>query len=268
MEIARSKDGTPIAYWRSGTGTPLLLVHGTTCDHTVWGYVLPGLEQHFSVCVMDRRGRGQSGDTPVYAHKREVEDIATVIDAIGGSVNLLGHSFGALCSLEAMLLTTNVRRLILYEPPMAVGGRELSPELNRRMQTFLDAGEKEQALLLFFREVLMMNPHEVAAAQASPRWSESVTTAHTVPRECKVVDGYTFDPKRFRGMQTPTLLLVGSDSPAPQHGIAATVQAALPQGRIVLLPGEQHWALNTAPDLLVREAVKFFTETPASAAGR
>jgi pimeloyl-ACP methyl ester carboxylesterase len=61
-------------------------------------------------------------------------------------------------------------------------------------------------------------------------------------------------------MQTPTVFLVGSDSPEPQHRIAATAHAALPDSRIVFLPGEQHWALNTAPDLFVNEVLKFFIE--------
>jgi pimeloyl-ACP methyl ester carboxylesterase len=142
---------------------------------------------------------------------------------------------------------------------MAIGGRDLSPELERRMQTLIDAGEKEQALLLFLRDVLKTPEHELASAQASVGWPASVATAHTVPRECKVVDGYTFNGERFRNMQTPTVLFVGSDSPQPQHGIAATVHAALPNSRIVLLPGEQHWALNTAPELFAHEVEKFLT---------
>jgi pimeloyl-ACP methyl ester carboxylesterase len=258
-EIVRSKDGTPIACWRSGAGEPLLLVHGTICDHTAWAQVQPALERHFSVWAMDRRGRGHSGDAPAYAHQREAEDIATVIDAIGGPVNVLGHSFGALCSLEAMLLTTNVRRLILYEPPMAMGGRDLPPEPAARMQAFLDAGEKEQALLVFCRDVFKIPEQEIAFIQASPAWPVSVAIAHTIPRECKVVDGYTFDQKRFHGMETPTVLFVGSVSPPPQHGIAETVHAALPLSSIVLLPGEHHNAPTTAPDLLANEVLKFFT---------
>ena len=256
METVRSADGTPIAYWRTGEGSPLLLVHGTTCDHTTWADVLPALERRFSVFTMDRRGRGQSGDNPAYAHQRELEDIAAVIAAIAaaeGPVDVLGHSFGALCSLEATLLSKNVRRLILYEPPMAISGRDLPPEMERRMQFFISAGKKEQALVLFLRDVLQIPAHELAAQHASPGWPAIVATAHTVPRECKVVDGYTFDPERFRNMRTPTVLFVGSDSPEPQHDIAATVHAALPDSRIVLLPGEQHFALNTAPDLFAYE---------------
>jgi pimeloyl-ACP methyl ester carboxylesterase len=269
MEIIRSRDGTPIAYWRSGVGPPLLLVHGTICDHTTWTQVRLALEPNFTVHVMDRRGRGHSGDSSAYALEREAEDLAAVIDAIGdavgSSVNVVGHSFGGLCALEAMRLTENVRRLILYEPPMAVGGRNLPPESDARMQAFLDAGEPEQALLIFCRDVFKMPDAAIESVQASAAWPTSVAAAHTIPRECKVVDGYTFDPKRFHIMQTPTVLLVGSDSPPPQHDIAATVHAALPQSRIVMLPGQEHNATITAPDLFAHELIQFFTE---AAAGR
>ena len=116
MQTATSRDGTHIAFWRSGGGPPLFLVHGTTADHTTtWRFVLPELQQHFMVYAMDRRGRGDSGDCPGYDLQREAEDLAAVADSIGAPVSLLGHSHGALCAIEAALITTNVRRLILYE---------------------------------------------------------------------------------------------------------------------------------------------------------
>ena len=62
METLPSTDGTMIAYQRSSVGPPLVLVHGTTADHTRWAPVLPAFEQHFTVYVLDRRGRGGSGD--------------------------------------------------------------------------------------------------------------------------------------------------------------------------------------------------------------
>ena len=115
MDRVRSKDGTLIAYERSGTGPALVLVHGTTADHTRWASVLPMLEQRFTAYAVDRRGRGQSDDSAVYSIEREYEDIAAVVASIQGPVNLLGHSYGALCSLEAALLATNLNKLILPE---------------------------------------------------------------------------------------------------------------------------------------------------------
>lgn len=117
METVRSKDGTAIAFQRSGAGSPLVLVHGAVSDHSRWMPILPPLEKQFTVYALDRRGRGGSGDTKLYAIEREFEDIAAVVDSIGGPVDLLAHSFGAFCALEAARLTSNIGRLILYEPP-------------------------------------------------------------------------------------------------------------------------------------------------------
>src|SRR5208282_1202279 len=93
MEKVISKDGTPIAYQRSGTGAPLVLIHGTSGSHMRWKPVLPALETQFRVYAVDRRGRGESGDALAYAMQREFEDVAAVVDSIGDGVHLLGHSF-------------------------------------------------------------------------------------------------------------------------------------------------------------------------------
>jgi pimeloyl-ACP methyl ester carboxylesterase len=112
QESVTSKDGTPIAYWQSGQVPPLVLVHGTAADHGRWAPVLPAFEERSTVCAVDRRGRGGSGDPEeVYVIEREFEDISAVVDSLGEPTILLGHSYGALCALEAALLTTNVRKL-------------------------------------------------------------------------------------------------------------------------------------------------------------
>jgi pimeloyl-ACP methyl ester carboxylesterase len=52
METIRSSDGTSIAYHRSGQGVPLVLVRGTTTDHTRWAPVLPAFEPYFTVYAL------------------------------------------------------------------------------------------------------------------------------------------------------------------------------------------------------------------------
>src|SRR2546427_11923210 len=101
MNKIQSKDGTQIAYAVSGAGPPLILIHGTTADHTRWASVSSAFEGRFTFYAVDRRGRGESGDTNPYAIEREFEDIAAVINSIPGPVNVLGHSYGAICALEA-----------------------------------------------------------------------------------------------------------------------------------------------------------------------
>ena len=78
------------------------------------------LASRFTVYAVDRRGRGGSGDSQSYAIEREFEDVAAVVELIPRPVDLLGHSYGGICSLEASLRTKNIRRLILYEPPIPI----------------------------------------------------------------------------------------------------------------------------------------------------
>lgn len=252
-----SADATPIGYRRSGGGTPLVLVHGGAADGTRWAPVLPALEERFTVYAVDRRGRGLSGDTSEYAIEREFADIAAVVDSIGGPVGLLGHSYGALIALEAARRTTNVRRLVLYEPPIPTGAPIYSGATLDRMQALIDADQRDAMLAVFFREVVGMPEQELTLMRAQPAWRARVTAAHTIPRELRSVEGYEFVPERFKGMRTPTLLLMGGDSPAFLKDATAAVDRALSAARIAVMPGQQHIAMNTAPELFAGEVLAF-----------
>ncbi|HXH22934.1 MAG TPA: alpha/beta hydrolase [Dehalococcoidia bacterium] len=259
METVRSKDGTAIAFERSGSGPPLVLVHGTTADHTRWAPVLPELERHFTVLAMDRRGRGGSGDSETYDIEREYEDVAAVVDAAGPGTSLLGHSYGALCSLEAALRTPNLRKLVLYEPPFPVDGIEIyAPGLEARLQALLDAGDREAMLTTFFREAAGASEQEMAALKAAPSWQARLAAAHTALREFADAE-YVFDAGRIANLKVPTLLLVGGASPPSLTRPSAMLAAALPEARVAVMPGQGHTAMNTAPDLFVREVLSFLT---------
>jgi pimeloyl-ACP methyl ester carboxylesterase len=261
MEKTLSKDGTPIAYQRSGAGAPLVLVHGTGGAYARWAPILPALEKQFTVYAVDRRGRGESGEAQGYAIEREFEDIAAVVNSIGDGVNLLGHSFGAICSLEAALLTRHLRKLILYEPPLPVPGVPLYPDgVIDRLQALLDAGDRPGVLITFMREVVRMPPHELELFQSSPAFPARVAAAHTLPRELRAHEAYRFEPERFKKLNVPTRLLLGGDSPPFFKAAIEAANAALPNSRIVVLPGQQHIAMDTAPDLFVRELLAFLAE--------
>jgi pimeloyl-ACP methyl ester carboxylesterase len=263
MDHVISKDGTPIAYERRGHGPPLVLVHGTTADHTRWAPVLPALNERFTVYAVDRRGRGESGDAAAYTIEREFEDVAVVVDAIDGPVNLLGHSYGALCSLEAALRTSQVRKLVLYEPPIPTGIEIYPPASVERIRAQLEAGDREGAVSTFMREIALVPPHEMEILRSVPAWQARIAAAHTILRELDGSNSYMFDPTRFTGLTTPTLLLLGGDSPPFLKAATERVHASLPHSRIAVMPGQQHTAMNTAPALFVREVVAFLTESGA-----
>ncbi|RPJ21296.1 MAG: alpha/beta hydrolase [Chloroflexi bacterium] len=259
MDKVTSPDGTPIVYYRSGTGSPLILVPGSGAANPVaWTGVIPTLEEHFSVYAVDRRGHGESGDSPIYAIEREFEDIAAVADSIGEPANLLGHSFGALCTLGAAFLTPNIRKLILYEPAIPLPGVAIYPEgVIDRLQALLEAGDREAVLTTLYHEVIRLPPHEIEQLRSSPAWSARVATAHTLPREARAEEQYEFDPQRFKDLQTPTLFLLGGDSPPFLKAATEAINTALPNGRVAVMPGQQHIAMYTAPELFLHNVLTF-----------
>jgi pimeloyl-ACP methyl ester carboxylesterase len=258
MQTITSKDGTPIAIWRSGAGPALLLVHGTVADHsTTWRLSLPELARRFTVYAMDRRGRGGSGDAREYSLQREAEDVAAVVDSINDPVNLLGHSYGGLCALEASVLTSNLRRLVLYEG-VPLRDSSVNSEAIERLQARLDAGDADGMLLAFLGEIAGASPEQIAKMRSDPdSWAVRVRNAPTVPRELRVEEHYVFSPPRFANMRTPTLLMVGGESPDRVRESADTVASSLPDGRVVVLPEQGHLAMYGDPDLFVREIVRF-----------
>lgn len=256
-----SKDGTQIACWRSGEGPPVVLVHGTISDHTYWQPVLPTLEEHFTVYTIDRRGRGESGDSDNYAIEREFEDVAAVVDSIGEPVNLLGHSYGAICTLEAAILSSQVERLVLYEPPINLEEGEMLPSgFVERIEAMLEEGDRDGAIETFMREGVGMPPEEVEYLRTLPSWEVMVASAHTLPRELKAAnEEYRFEAARFRDLRTPTLLLGGGESAPFLQEANRAVAETLPNSRVVLMSGLGHEAVETGPEAFTTEVLRFLS---------
>ena len=254
-DTVTSADGTPIAVWRSGSGPPLVLVHGAIADHSRWAPVMPALEERLTVHAMDRRGRGASGDADEYALEREVEDVVAVVEAAGDDVHLLGHSHGAACALEAALETDRLRTLTLYEPPLGfLGG---SPETVERLEALLAEGKRDEVLSLFLSEVARQPPEAIELMRSLPSWEARLATVHTVPREERATRDYRWEPDRFRELDVRTLFLLGGDSPEPFRLASEAMAEALPNCEVIELPGQRHAAMDTATELFVREVLAF-----------
>jgi pimeloyl-ACP methyl ester carboxylesterase len=253
-----SRDGTLIAGDSFGAGPPLVLVHGSGGTRLRWRPLLPVLGRHFTVLAVDRRGRGESGDAASYAIEREFEDIAAVVDSCAEPVHLLGHSYGALCSLEAARLTSKLASLVLYEPPLPMP--ELiagAPAVIEALQVRLDAGDREGVLEAFLTTVVRMPRGELAAFKATEAWPARVAAAHTLPRELQAHVSYRFQPERFAGLRVPALVLVGAKSPPYFGASAAAVHDALPGSKLVVLSDQQHNAIDSAPELFVDTLLEF-----------
>ena len=261
MEHVTSKDGTIIRYRSSGSGPPLLLVHGTVADHRRWALLQPQFEQHFTVYAMDRRGRGGSTDASTYDIMREAEDVVAVLEGIGEPAFVLGHSYGGTCALEgALRVPDKVRRLILYEPPIPTGLPLYPPDAPGRIQAAVDQGDLEAALEIFVREVARMPEPAFAAFRQSPLWEARIPLAPTIPRELAFDRSYRFEPDQFANFRVPTMLLLGGDSPPLFRQATAALDSALPNSSVVTLPEQQHVAMDTNPGLFVSEVLHFLLQ--------
>jgi pimeloyl-ACP methyl ester carboxylesterase/alkylhydroperoxidase/carboxymuconolactone decarboxylase family protein YurZ len=257
----KGKDGTPIGYAKGGDGPPLLLVHGTTSERSRWTPVLPSFLRKHTVYSMDRRGRGASGDAAGHRMELEFADVAAAIDSIGEQVNVVAHSYGAICALEATRLTKNIRRLVLYEPPIAAGADPQADaaleETIRMVEDRLKADDRAAALSVFYSRNLKMTDTEISAMHRLPSWPARLALAHTLPRELRSTRSYRFDAGKFRGYEVPTLLILGGDSVARYKNAIDLLHSSLAGSKLSVLAGEKHGAIDSAPDLFAATVLDF-----------
>ena len=256
-----SRDGTPIGYELRGHGPPLVMVHGSAVDHTRWGGVVHALAEHFTLHMMDRRGRGKSGDGPAYAIAREFEDVAAVLEATQVPACVIAHSYGSICALGAAGLTKRIVRMALYEPPLPVPGQPLSfpADLGRRLEAILATGDRVRVVETFLRDVLHLGEGEITRLRRTSGWPVRLEAAATLPREVSVAASHRFDAQSFAQVRVPILFLVGNRSPAYLQASTQMAAAAVPGSRIEVLAGHGHAAMATGPKAFLEKVLPFLT---------
>ncbi|GAA1618557.1 alpha/beta hydrolase [Kribbella sancticallisti] len=247
VEVVTSADGTSIAYERTGSGPALILVDAALHYRAFSSFegLIGLLKQHFTVFHYDRRGRGDSADTPPYAVAREVEDLAALIDRAGGSACVFGFSSGGLLALHAAAGGTAITRLALLEPPIATEDeRPAQAEFTAAITRLLAAGQRSDAVDHVLRSVGL--PEEMLAEMRDgPAWSAMEAVAHTLVYDSTISEQMSY--KLLASVAVPTLVLDSRGSGSELTGMAATVAARLPNAVHQSLPGQWH---GVADDVL------------------
>jgi len=242
-------DGVRIAIERFGKGKPLLAVHGAAGSRKRW---LP-LAERFSgreFITMDRRGRGDSTDgTGAYAIESEFADIAAVVDHLG-EVDLLGHSYGAICAIGAAIASRRIGRMILYEPPFRYLTEGADDDLAERLEQRMAAGDPGGALKMFMRHAGATEA-DVERLSAHPSWPERLALMPTLPREVDTAHSYSFPAADLARIKIPVLLLLGSESPSFFKVAIDMLASNLPNAQVQIFKGQKHQAMDTASDLFV-----------------
>lgn len=259
--LLESADGTQLAIHRQGSGPPLILVYGALADHTYWRALLPFLRDNFSLHLLERRGRGASGDGEPYAAEREVEDVLGAIEAVGEPCNLFGHSSGAILALEAAQRSQLVQRLILYETPGEAGGPVLQAGLKQALERILAQGDRDLAVETFLRQAFEAPEAAIEKLRGSPRWQEHVALAHTMIYDAAVVSYFNSRDFQLGDFATPTQLILGGTSPEAEASGTKILASVLPDCRLTVLEGEGHNGVYTAPERLATIIKDFCAET-------
>ena len=243
MPTTTSRDGTTIAYSTLGAGPALLLVDGALCSREFGP--MPGfakaLADSFTVYWYDRRGRGESGDTPPFSVQREVEDLGAMITAAGGSPFVFGSSSGAALALQGAVAGLGMKKLILYEAPyvpLPPGGRTAAQHAEA-LWTLVKGEQRGAAVRYFMCDVVGMPKVMGYLFALFPMWPKLKRVAHTLPYDLSILadEGLL---QRTGGLKVPTLVAGGAKSPPPLKAAVEKVAAAIPGSGKRYLEGQTH----------------------------
>lgn len=258
-----SKDGTKIAYSKTGNGKPLILVDGAFC-HRKFGAneKLPQhLSDNFTVYSYDRRGRSESGNTLPYSPQKEYEDLQAVINEAGGNAYVYGISSGAALALEAANAGVKMEKLALYEAPYITDdSRSPFPENYLKSLTeFAEQGENAKAVKYFMRTGIGVPAFVVWMMQLMPAWKQMKQLAHTLPYDTEILgdtgSGKPFNKEKWSNVTMPTLVLSGNKSAKWSQNSMQHLATVLPNAKHHTLKGQSH-IVN--PKVLAQELILFF----------
>lgn len=255
MQKIKTHAGVTVSYTKRGSGPPLVLVHGAFSDHhTNWEFVEPILRERFTLYAIARRGRGDTDATQGHSVPDEIQDVVAVIRGIGEPVFLLGHSYGAHCSLgSAAIVPECVRRLVLYEPAWpGVLSREALGEIER----LAAAEEWDQLAVRFFCGSLFVPEHEIAEIRDTEIWTAILADAAASLGDLRALHRYAFKPEQFETLSMPVLLQAGSERPRHLYATDA-LAVAIPDARVEELHGAAHEAMTTHPVMYAGSVTRF-----------
>ncbi|MHA6758381.1 alpha/beta fold hydrolase [Streptacidiphilus sp. PAMC 29251] len=250
-----SSDGTVIAYQQVGAGPVVVIVSGATCTGAADAPLAALLAERFTAVTYDRRGRGASGDTRPYTVAREVEDLAALIAALGGSAALFGMSSGGALALEAAAAGLPVTRVAAYELPFTLDEAGVPDRLKHavELRELLAAGRNGDAVAHFLVGTGMPQ-QAVDGMRRAPWWGGMEAVAPTLAYDFEILGDCLVPVDRLAQVRVPVLVATGGDGSGEMGEAGRAAAQAAPDGRHRLLPGQTH---QVAPEALAPVLLEF-----------
>ena len=264
-----SVDGTTIAYTAWGDGDPIIIIDGSTAYRATTPEnpeTAALLADEFLVINYDRRGRGESGDTPPYAIEREFEDLAAIIEQAGGGrpSTVFGWSSGGNLALNAAQAGVPMARVALFEANAIVNDDRppLPADYVQRLDAAVADGRPGDAVALFMTAAVGMPEELVAGMREEDFWPGVEAIAPTIAYDCRQVgDAMSGGPLRAdlwdRG-DVPVLAMHGIDTWPFLIAAARAIAGHLPTATLKPVPGEDH---STTPAVLAAALRAFIKES-------
>ncbi len=226
------------------------------------------LSDRFTVINYDRRGGGSSGNSSPYSVEKEIEDIAALVEAGGGSAFLFGSSSGSALALDAAAhLGPKAKKVYVFEPPFIVDSSRppIDPTLSSAIDQQVAAGNRGEAVRLFFIKGMGIPRFGVTMMRfLMPGWKKMCAMAHTIPYDLSILNGtqigQPLPAERWKNDSLPVKVAVGSRSELFFHSGAKGLVGILPSARYESLPRLNHGALLLAPAALGRDVQEFLLQ--------
>ncbi|MCU1552014.1 MAG: hydrolase [Glaciihabitans sp.] len=255
-----SKDGTAIAYDLAGSGPALILVDGALCSRSFGP--MPDLSKHlqsnFTVYNYDRRGRGDSGNVLPYSPEREVEDLAALVDAAGGSAFLVGLSSGGGLTLRAAAAGVNAPKIAVYETPYMVDPEHKTPsDMQGDLDRFIAKDDRAGALRYFMVDMVGQPAFSMIFMRAMSKvWKQLKAVAPTLPYDARVMDNFVPNLESFAGISQPALVMRGGKAAGWMTRAVESLAKTLPHSTYKVLPKQTHQVKSSA---IAPSLIEFFT---------
>ena len=261
MRKVLSKDGTPIAFEMVGSGPAIVMVTGAITFRAIdpsAASLANLLAKDFTVINYDRRGRGESGDTPPYTVEREIQDLEALIDEVGGSAFVNGISSGGALTLWAAgnLGPDKIKKVVVYEPPFAVGDHPgLPKDFVEKINMAVAENRRGDALELFMTVAVGMPAEAVKPMHQEPTLGALESIAHTIAYDGTIIGDSSLPIERLTKVTVPALVMAGGASPNWLLKAAEATAKALPQSEYRTLKDQTH---NIDVKVLAPELEEFF----------
>ncbi|MBB4698848.1 pimeloyl-ACP methyl ester carboxylesterase [Sphaerisporangium siamense] len=269
MSTVTSRDGTVIDFDLYGDGPAVIFIGGATqyraIDLGTRRTARLLADEGFAAVDYDRRGRGHSGDTSPWALEREVEDVAALIKAAGGTATLYSSSSGATVALAAAEAGVGVTALALYEPPF-LAGVDHSEHLTT-LRSLLAEGKNDEAMRYNMTAVIGVPSEVVDGMAGSPGWADMVAVAPTLVYDLTATHDVNTDPDwaaRWSSITVPAIVCSGDQTFPGLPEAADAVAAALPTATRQILPGQGH---GPTPEAIAPVLLRFLRYGPAKSGG-